>query len=82
MIKIDFDKAKDIALQYREDAIQIEMKPYDQMAMNPSRIEESEGFKQLIREKYDDIKLNILDCCAKEDHDGLVSIVKTLKGGL
>jgi hypothetical protein len=52
MIKINLDKAKDIAHEKRREARSKEFAPLDVEATIPSRAEQAEATRQAIRNKY------------------------------
>jgi hypothetical protein len=53
MIKINLDKAKDIAHEKRREARSKEFAPLDVEATIPSRAAQAEAERQAIREKYE-----------------------------
>ena len=56
MIKINVDKARDIAHDYRREARAAEFKPLDVQATIPMFAEVAEGARQIVRAKYSDIQ--------------------------
>ena len=59
MIKIDLDKAKVIAHDKRREARTQELTPLDIQSTIPSLAEQAEAQRQVIREKYALIQINI-----------------------
>lgn len=63
MIKIDINKAKEIAHEVRRAARAEEFKPFDLKATIPAEAEQAEAERQAIREKYAEIQ-NQIDAAA------------------
>ena len=59
MITVDILKAKEISHAKRRDARQAELSPLDIKATIPMFAEQAEADRQLVREKYDAIQIEI-----------------------
>lgn len=75
MIKINFDKAVEIAHRIRKNKRQQEFSPLDAQMNVPSLAEQAEQQRQIIREKYDVIQTEIDEA---EDIETLEKIVQEL----
>ena len=67
MIKIDINKAKEIAHEKRRHARSEEFEPLDVQATIPLMVEEAEAQRQIIREKYDAIQVEIDNAATVND---------------
>lgn len=79
MITINMDKAKNIAHRIRRQSRQKEFQPYDEIIAKQipgSSAVEAEQARQLIRDKYQEIQLQIEQ---STEADGLLAIVNSIK---
>lgn len=67
MIQVDMLKAKEIAHEKRRHARSEEFKPLDVQATIPLMVEEAEAQRQIIREKYDAIQVEIDNAATVND---------------
>ena len=75
MITVNLDKAKAISHEKRRTARTAEFAPLDIKATIPSEAEQAEADRQVIREKYAAIQINIDEA---QDVDSLKAIVEAL----
>ena len=75
MIAINLDKAKAISHEKRRTARTAEFAPLDIKATIPSEAAQAEADRQVIREKYAAIQINIDEA---QDVDSLKAIVEAL----
>lgn len=59
MIQVNLDKAKEITHTKRREARTEEFKPLDIKATIPSEATQAEADRQLVRDKYAEIQINI-----------------------
>jgi hypothetical protein len=70
MIRIDIDKAKDIAHEKRREARAEEFKPHDEIIMKQipgNNMVQAEAARQAIRDKYDELQTQMNEAQTVEE---------------